>query len=233
MSSAIARCQEWHSPDGASGAAAIHGHVDSITYMLGPGSPILGFSIQATIMNDTSLDVQWMQGDNSHGESCVLMEPAYEGPMVDVKLTAEFAIVNLNTLPAFFAFPYRETTPWIEAVNEDQAGWYCWSPVDQNPNQQPPGGYFVPTWDFGMIAPMQSATRQLQFVVHPPYLLPSDPRYQAIESPYQPQQDILLNRTTSLKISTWVDNLDLDLGMVVEEFPLRGSDVSVFHKTFV
>ena len=42
------------------------------------------------------------------------------------------------------------------------------------------------------------------------------------------QTDILLNRTTSLKISTWIDDPAPDTGYAYPEEPLRGSDASVF-----
>jgi hypothetical protein len=42
--------------------------------------------------------------------------------------------------------------------------------------------------------------------------------------------DVLLNRTTSLKISTWLDDLSRDLCIPYPEAePFRGSDCSVFH----
>ena len=224
---------------GGLGVNAITGYVDNVVYALGPGTPILGFSIQATIHNDTTVMAGWSAGANCHGESRPrdLAEMPYVGPMIDVKLAAEFAIGDTNRLPLAFNYPvgpYREgATPFIEAVNEDQWGWYCWNPEDPDPEHRPSGGYFVPTWDFGTILHGQSATRQLVFVVVPPGLQPADPRYMAIVASYAATNDVLMNRSPSLKISTWIDDIALDLGAQQEDPPpLRLSDVSVFHNCF-
>ena len=233
------RTNEFHDETaGGLGANAITGYVDNVVYAIGPGTPILGFSIQATIHNDTTVEIGWAAGSNSHGELRPRIdELPYVGPLVDVKLAAEFAIGDTNRLPLAFNYPvgpYREGgTPFIEAINEDQWGWYCWNPADPDPEHKPAGGYFVPTWDFGTIPQGQSATRQLTFVVVPPGLQPTDPRYVAIVASYNATNDILLNRSQSLKISTWIDDIALDLGAQMEEPPpLRLSDVSVFHNWF-
>ena len=234
------RTNEFHDETaGGLGANAITGYVDNVVYQLGPGTPIQGFSIQATIHNDTTVTAGWAAGANSHGESRPrdLAEMPYVGPLVDVKLAAEFAIGDTNKLPLAFNYPvgpYREGgTPYIEAINEDQWGWYCWNPEDPDPEHRPSGGYFVPTWDFGTIPLGQSATRQLVFVVVPPGLQPADPRYLAIVASYVGTNDVLMNRSPSLKISTWIDDIALDLGAQQEEPPpLRLSDVSVFHNPF-
>ncbi len=224
---------------GGLGANAITGYVDNVVYVGGPGTPIQGFSIQATIHNDTTIEAGWAAGSNSHGESRPrdLSEMPYVGPLIDVKLAAEFAIGDTNKLPLAFNYPagpYREgEAPFIEAINEDQWGWYCWNPEDPDPEHKPAGGYFVPTWDFGTIPHGQSATRQLSFAVVPPGLQPTDPRYLVIVASYNGTNDVLMNRSLSLKISTWIDDLALDLGAQQEEPPpLRLSDVSVFHNRF-
>lgn len=223
---------------GGLGANAITGFVDNIVYQGGPGTPIQGFSIQATIHNDTTVEAGWAPGSNSHGESRPRVEEqAYVGPLIDVKLAAEFAIGDSSKLPLAFNYPagpYREGgSPFIEAIDEDQWAWYCWNPEDPDLEHQPPGGYFVPTWDFGTIPQGQSATRQLQFVVAPPGLQPADPRYVAIVASSTALSDILLNRSQSLKISTWIDDIALDQGSGMEEPPpLRLSDVSVFHNPY-
>ena len=215
---------------GPAGVHAISGFVDSITYLGGvPGAPIVAFSIQATIFNDTGLVTEWLTGGNQHGESLAYQNPPYIGPLVDTKLAAEFAIADTNTLPAVFTLPpYRDRQPYIIATNEDEWAWYCWNPLDQDPEHNPKGAFYVPTWDFGTIAVGKSASRRLQFVV-PAGLPPvGDTRYPAIVASYATTNDILQNRTVSLKISTWIDDIALDSGGN-EEPPLRYSDVSVFH----
>ena len=89
------------------------------------------------------------------------------------------------------------------------------------------GDFYVPTWDFGDIARGQSVTRTLSFIVDGAGLDPADPRAELLVNPDRP--DLLANRTTSLKISTWIDNLTADTGIAYPQDPLRGSDASVFH----
>ena len=226
------RTNEFHDDlyGGFSGVQAIAGYVDSITYLGGvPGGPIVAFSIQATVLNDTSTVMDWLGGSNQHGETLTYQDTPYLGPLVDAKLVAEFAIADTNTLPAVFTLPpYRDCQPYIVATNEDQWAWYCWNPLDEDPEHNPKGAYFVPTWDFGTIPMGSMATRQLQFIV-PAGLPPvGDSRYAAIVSSFSTSNDILQNRSLSLKISTWIDEIALDSGGN-EEPPLRYSDVSVFH----
>ena len=210
---------------GFMGTEAIYGYVNSVTYQMGPGSPIIAFSIMATVFNDTTEQAEWEDGDNSHGESLQYHEFPYVGTLHDVKLTAEFAILGLHQLPSLWLHPYRDRQPYIVAENPDQAAWYCWNP--QLPGELEPGNYYVPTWDFGDIPMGESATRQLDFVIPPPGLDTMDSRYEVIVESFMTQSDILLNRSTSLKISTWIDELFWDIPD--PEMPLRSSNVSVFH----
>jgi hypothetical protein len=209
---------------------AIQGYVTTV--QLGGGGvgwtdPIIGFTIDATIQNDTSSAFgQESDGSNSHEEFRAAGEERYVGTLVDTKLTAEFAIADLNLLPLAFIGPYQEQYPYIIAENEDQWAWYCWNEQET----QAPGGsgnYYVPTWDFGDIAVGSSMTKTLVFSVDPP-MDPTDPRYAVIYDSIE--QDVFANRTTSLKISTWMDTIAIDTGIpYFEEEPLRSSDVSVFH----
>lgn len=214
---------------GLMGVNAITGYVSSITYLAGPGTPITAFSVQATVWNDNIPVGEYLAGTNSHGESLLYIEPLYTGTLYNVKLTASFAVTDVTNIPSLSPIgpypPYMDQSPYIEATNEDQAAWYCWSPESL---ESPTGGYFVPTWDFGDIPPGQSSTRQLDFVV-PATLFPVDSRYNVLVQSQAMQADILLNRSTSLKISTWMDTISLDMGIPYPEEPFRGSDVSVFH----
>lgn len=212
---------------GGIGSAAIAGSVSSITY--DPASNITAFSIVATINNDTSQTEFPWSGNNSHGESLILPGAlAYIGPMYDTKLTAEFAVTDLGNLPGVWNLPYRNRPPYIIADNEDQAAWYCWNPDDPNEQHQPAGSYYVPTWDFGDIPQGQFSTRQMDFSVQFPGIPPLDTRYPVLQQSFDQQSDVLANRTASLKISTWIDEIALDIGQNPEP-PLRSSDVSVFH----
>ncbi|HQQ04396.1 MAG TPA: GEVED domain-containing protein [Kiritimatiellia bacterium] len=225
------RTHEFHDNlfGGLMGVNAITGFVSSITYLAGPGSPITAFSIQATVWNDNTPVGEYMGGTNSHGESLLYIEAPYTDTLYNVKLTASFAVTDTTNLPSPSPIgpypPYLEQQPYIEATNEDQAAWYCWSPESV---ESPTGGYFVPTWDFGDILPGQSSTRQLDFIV-PATMSPIDFRYSVLVQSQATQADILLNRSTSLKISTWMDTIYFDTGAPYPEEPFRGSDVSVFH----
>ena len=207
--------------------AAISGVVVTIHYQAGPGTPILAFDISAQIFNDTPAEPPWMSGNNSHGEILDTTEQ-YHGPLYDAKLTAEFAIDSTNNLPTAFNGPYKtnDAIPYIIATNHDQLAWYCWAP---EANYAITGSYFVPTWDFGTIEPGTFKTRLLSFRIDPPGLPSTDPRYNVIVYSEMEHNDILLNRTTSLKISTWIDTLAQDTGAPYPTPPARSSDCSVFH----
>jgi len=208
--------------------SAIYGKVTSITYDA-LAINIVAFDIEATITNDTPALSNWEDGTNSHGEG--LSTPnQYRGTLYDTKLTGEFAIADMSTLPASFIGPYRNTDPYIIAENEDQLAWYCYSPNNPDADQVPWGGYYVPTWDFGGIPEGASGTRILRFSVSGAGLAPLDPRHGVIVESKETGADVLLNRTMSLKISTWIDDLSFDDGTPYPgPLSLRSSDVSVFH----
>ncbi|VGO19297.1 GEVED domain-containing protein [Pontiella sulfatireligans] len=221
---------------GAREVDAIYGYViyGSLQYSTGAagvyGDPIIGFKMEATVFNDTPSSI----GDdslssNQHGESRPAGTDRYVGTLEDAKLSAEFAIADINTLPAVFAGPYLvpQYPSWIIADNEDQLGWYCWNPQETQ-GIGGAGDYYVPTWDFGDINIGQSVSRTLSFSIDPP-MDSSDPRYGTIYASEQDGTDLFANRTTSLKISTWIESLAGDNWMPYPEEPLRGSDVSVFH----
>jgi len=206
---------------------------DSAGLPWAPGMPIAGFDILATITNDLPGNpyVSTVQGGtNSHYE--VALSPMWieeEVIMADVKLTAEFAIAPEVGPPSPDSIlPYCPKDKYIVALNHNQLGWYCYA--DDVSPLVPPGNFSVPTWDFGDIKPGQSAQQLMSFTVtdalgNPDVLMPGDPDYLAFE---EPDADLLLNRSTSLKISTWVDDLQPDWGIPYPEEPLRGSNCSVF-----
>ena len=196
---------------------------------------ITNFDITATIYNDTAQDVTpWLAGTNSHGEVNQDPEKWYSGTLRDTKLTAEFAVSMLDpAFPQTWAGPYFPSVGSdIYALNEDQLAWYCWN-MEQQGVDGGAGNYHVPTWDFGDIPQGRSATRVLMFAV-PGGIPVADPRNTAIMFSKEQVLDILLNRTTSLKVSTWIDTLALDPGSPYPhieggESAKRSSDVSVFH----
>jgi len=209
---------------GYAGFNAIDGRAANIV-VNGQGN-ITSFDILATITNDTPATTDWQEGTNRHDEFAY-PRGQYVGTLFETKMAIEFALADLQLVPNGFSDPYRQGfLPFIIAANEDQRAWYCYTPGSEPQGQSTAvGNYYVPTWDFGDIARGQSVTRTLSFIVDGPGLNPGDPRFEALMS----QQDLLANRTTSLKISTWIDNLSVDTGIAYPTDPLRGSDASVFH----
>ena len=215
---------------------SISGYVSRVESDL--SGAITNFEITATIFNDTDTRLGfWIGGSNSHFEVNNNFENDYVGILKDVKLTAEFAVIGDSAAPALpvpWIPPYYDSSNsvYIASVNEDQWAWYCWNQAEQEAGAMGgTGDYHVPTWDFGDIPVGESRTRVLQFVV-PGGLPPTDPRHEVIMGSSLEKNDILLNRTTSLKISTWIDVLAYDIGVPYPHLggsdPKRSSDVSVF-----
>lgn len=189
------------------------------------GQPINSFTVSATVTNDTqSWEGQWNPGANSHGENR-LPQPGdpYVGALVDSWLTIEFALADLSIQPASWVMPYSQITPEIIATNEDGRAWYCFN-GDTDPLN--PGNYFVPAWDFGTIPLNQSATRILTFTVNGGGILPGDARYNVLTDT---GLDILMNRTTDLKIGDWVDVPAIDTGAAYPIPAKLSGNASLFH----
>ena len=219
---------------GFMGPNAIYGRIMNLQLQAGV---IVGFDVLATITNDMPGFGPWRDGSDSHTEF-LSTAAQYEGTMYDTKLSVEFAVdptvlTAWQTAGGSFTDPYRQgAAPFIEAENHDQLAWYCWNPGNDE-NLTPAGAYLVPTWDFGDILPGKTATRTLSFAA---YVDPNagDPRYDFLMNLADTLQDIFLNRTMSLKISTWIDELAIDPGAPYPldlpdfDYPLRNSNASVF-----
>ncbi len=225
---------------GFASTAAIKGLVTSLTWAGTPyQSNLIAFDVTATITNDTPGDIsieKWLDGTNSHSEYLNTTEQ-YTGTLFDTKLAIEFA-VDAAALAAWDPAgtkinntPYHDITPHIIAEEHDELGWYCWTPGNGDPELQPEGDYLVPTYDFGDILPGQSVTRVLSFVIGGEGLVEGDERLAVILD----GNDIFLNRTTSLKISNWIEGIGIDDGTPYPSESENGtlatlnSDVSVFH----
>jgi hypothetical protein len=211
---------------------AVYGRAWNLQFAVGPGSPIVSFNIDAVIVNDAPADSAWAPGSNRHEETSDA-EEQYRGTLYQAKLAIEFAVADSLILPPANEGPYTNANlfaTFIEADNEDEWAWYCWSPLQLQ--YLPHGNYYVPTWDFGDIEPGRAVTNTLKFVV-PGGLVPADPRYALLIDSAQNGTDLLQNRTTSLKISTWVEALSDDNRQPYPNLqgdgPLRNSDCSVFH----
>lgn len=215
---------------GLTGSAAIYGVVSALYF--NPVGGLTGFDITARITNDDGPIGPWEEGINSHGEHVLpgIARQPYRGTLFDTKLTASFADDGvLGNFPGP-AGPYlgSELSQNIYATNYDQLGWYCWTPENPQPDLAPWGGFMVPTWDFGDIPLGASATRILSFGLYTP-VGPADPLWGLLNEAYQTKFDMLLNRTTSLKISEYFDALMFDPGTPYPVPPRHSSDVSVFH----
>lgn len=194
---------------------AILAWCDNITRDTGTNA-VTGFSLSVTIINDTMLPASgsWLDGSNSHGET-LSTTASYHGTMYGTRLAIEFATADAVTVPAGWLSPYQAPTQVIQAVNEDALAWYCYNGS---------GNYYVPTWDFGDIAPGQAVTRTLAFVT--PNGLPES----VVDTFLASGPDILMNRTSSLKISNWVEGLVRDDGTAYPSLSgALSSNSSVFH----
>ncbi len=211
---------------GQASHGAIRGTAENIQY---EGGLIVGFNIRAIIENDTHTQAgQWEDGQNLHGEG-LGTELQWQNTLFDTVMTVEFAVDELALDEWLqdndWGLPYIEPAYRIVAQNHDQLAWYCWNPLSGDPEREPHGAFLVPTWGFGDIAPGAQAERVMEFLVTSDGIPAGDPVRIALES----GQDVLLNRTTSLKISGWVDELRQDTGTPYNEDPGHNSNVSVFH----
>ena len=201
---------------------AIEGYITQIFY--DAQQKITGFLMDVCITNDMPALTPWLKGGNSHGEQLdtkVQIGEQDEVRMLNVKWVAEFAD---NTIPGDFPAtgpPYwpavwpndwagsNESNIFAKQFNNDDLGydqlaWYCWTPEQGDP-QPSDGRYMVPTWDFGDIDPGQTVCRTVQFHLRSP-VDDDHPLGSFIEAAVRNEWDILLNRTTSLKISEYFDH---------------------------
>ena len=159
------------------------------------------FTVKASITNDTFGGVgEFKPGENSHHEYWEKNKP-YIGTMFDVKLTTDFADAKEGK---------------ITAIDYDQLAWFC---------QPKTGSFKVPTYDFGDIAPGETVTKDIQFS----YDSGVEGLTEFLKKALEGKEDIFLNRTTSLKISDFIDGLVFDDGTPYPVPPGLSSDVSVFH----
>lgn len=194
----------------------------------GPGDLIIGpagltgFFMTISITNDTATwEGPFLDGTNSHQEFRPTTEP-YVGTLFDTKMTIEFAD---DGIPGNFNPDPAGTGPEsnIFAVNYDQLAWFSF---------ETSGAYQVPTYDFGDIPLGATVTRVVEFGLYNPVPIPNIPF----------GQDLLLNRTNSLKISNYFEFDPLGIGFPGAIFPpyadeglpypdeaVFSSNVSVFH----
>jgi hypothetical protein len=221
-----------NSGGGSMGSLAIEGHVTNLVphvnvFQIVDG--ITSFDVAATIHNDSTLSPsgEWASGTNTLGE--FLVTTNLSTTLSDVIMTVDFA--SAGTIPNNIEnFPYGNSSPYITATNHDFTAWYG-SLVYFTQD----GGFYAPGWSFGPIPPNQSVTRVFHFVIRDfnggnTFMRSDDPRYATLMDSNNNGTDILINRSSSLKISQWLSNPAADDGSA---YPVneRGdmSNVSVFH----
>ena len=220
----------------------INGIVQSITFDGSPASNIVAFTVLATVINNLPSEYQPGVSSNSHYEVQGPMGVNFAGSMRQTRISAEFAIADISLLPSgtppYYLDPVSGGKYWIEAVNEQELAWYCWTPGD--PQYNPQGAYQVPTWVLGDIATNGVASVLMAFQITGGAMPMSDYRHSVIRASKDFGMDIFYNRHTSLKISHWLDTLLVDYGGYItappgqyEEPPpeyIYASDVSVFFE---
>ena len=172
----------------------------------------LGFTIRASITNDTPPVGSWADGANTHGETLSTTD-SYSRSLAGVKLTVNFADDgkkdNFPTgTPAFMG-----SEPNIYATNYNELAWYSFTTT---------GGFYVPTYDFGNIGIGQTVTKDLNFLFYNP------------ENAAQYQQwltngnDLFYSRSPNLKIGYYGSVLQPDTGGAYPYTNLFSGNVSVF-----
>ncbi len=208
---------EFHDDDCA---LSIKGIVQDITFV-GTESNIVAFTVLATVSNNLPSAHSLNVADNCHDESQSAVTGWYAGIMLGTRITAEFAVADMAMIPAisdqrsYYNDPVSPALGgryFIEAINEHERAWYCWSPVA---SEQPEGDFQVPAWILGDIAPGATASVLMAFQITKDdgtqgFMTSQDYRHSVIRYSKEQQADLLYNRHTSLKISHWLDTLLID-----------------------
>ncbi len=239
---------ELHDDDlfGASGIS-IQGFVQTIAYDGTAASNIVAFDVLAFVQNNLPAEPPMNTASNSHNEIQVPPVAIYQdGMMKQVRIVAEFAVATSSLLPSGNAPPYWPDplsggAYYIEAVNEDEWAWYCWTPGHPDPQLQPQGNFQVPAWRLAPpdLPPGMSGSVLMKFVVTGAGMPASDYRHSVIRASQQMGFDVLYNRHPSLKISHWLDTLLIDNGYYISTPPnveepveyIYASDASVFFNS--
>ncbi|MCU0858209.1 MAG: GEVED domain-containing protein [Pontiellaceae bacterium] len=198
---------EFHDDDAP---LSIEGIVQSITFDGTQASNIVAFTVKATVVNNLPSTYPQMVSSNSHNEVQNPLNSTCSGIMKGARIAAEFAIASTtnlpNGVPPYYTDPVSGGVYFIEAVNEHEWAWYCWTHD---------GNFQVPTWILGDIPPGGSASVLMQFQITGGVMPMSDYRHSVIRYSRNNQADLLYNRHTSLKISHWLDTLLIDNGTYI------------------
>ena len=231
------------------------------------GTNIVGFTVEATVVNNLSSDTFGATtASNAHGEVQLPPQPLYTNTMKRARIVAEFAVAEAGPggpphigfapfvpgmAPPYYLDPGSGNQYCIEAMNEHLAAWYCYTDMDPQNPQNPPGAYYVPAWELGDIPPGGSKNVTMDFKItaygggHAEMPI-TDIRHSVIRYSNWYGGDVLYNRNESLKISHWIDLLLIDGGQTIysvwppwllEELQtnnveyVSASDASVFFDT--
>lgn len=198
---------------GVNGSYTIRGNIVGYTYT--PEFKVSGMIIRASITNDMPSAGSAATGTNTHGESGSNQISGTQ-TLTNTKLTVEFADDGTQ---GNFSVGGANLGPEsnIYAINYDDLAWYSY-PLT--------GAYHVPTFNFGIITPGSTVTRDLSFGFYSPV-------EQAVLLSLNGASDIFMNRSTDLKIGDYFEKggfegLAADDGTAYPSTLFRSGNVSVF-----
>ncbi|MCL5104711.1 MAG: hypothetical protein M1133_11450 [Armatimonadetes bacterium] len=227
---------------GAASTDAIKGVIKNVALS---GGMVVGFTVEASVTNDSYYQpgsLVGTSGGNSHGQSAGNISGQYILNLREVRLAAAFADDSIpGNWPATVA-PFSAEEPNAYAVNSDHLAWYCYG-MGYPPTPNGASGYWVPAWDMtggsvtcngvpstpDVIMPGETHTRLIDFGLHTP-VSPFSTFGIFLINAQSGNWDIFVNRTTSLKIGDYADELAQDTGIAFPTSPNRGSNVAVFFE---
>ncbi len=207
--------------------------------LMDPTEAITSFTVRASVTNDLydwTTKMTGTDGTNDHDQSAGYIVGQKSEHMRNVRLATSFAddgqLGNLPDTPPFG----QEAN--IYGIDHEWLGWFChhWGELP------PLGNYWVPAWEFtgssavtcsggtpDVILPGETHSRYMMFGCHRP-IRAGEPEYDAIMLSYVEGVELFINRTKSLKVSNYTDQLSIDFGVPFPEYPpVYDSDVSVFY----
>lgn len=222
---ADARSHEFYDNiDGNGGGAPNHLAINGsfLGYISGTGG-VTAYQMNVSITNNTPLSFGPIATlANTHGESRVGNSPRYVGDMLNVRFTAHWAddgvagnfqqgVANIGSSDPGPAFTSPGTSNTF-AIGHDGLAWYSYT--QPLPGTIIGGSYQVPTWDFGNIAVGQTVTRTLTFRFYQPVAAANLPPASQLLG-----QDLLINRTTDVKIGTYFQDDPVVRGIFDQQLP--------------
>lgn len=194
---------------GSQSTNAVKGVIYSL--ILNGNNQITDLTIRATITYDPQANGAWADGSNSHGETLTTNKEAID-KLVDAKLTVNFADDGKQgNYPN--TSPFVQGEPNIYAKNYDQLAWFSYTST---------GGFYLPTFDFGLIGIGETVTRDLNFGFYTPEDVSKYINWGNLGT------DLFMTRTTNLKIGNYASILAADDGSAYPTSVPYSGNVSVF-----